>query len=174
MFASIPGICSLVGKREKLLSQHPKIALKPTGLRYGLGKYVSQNDQEAMQNFLIVSSLISRVAIRRRSAYEQCFYVLQLSYACTLPTVKIAVLLFYSRIFPQKGFRWVLYGIGTFLSLFLISSLLTFVLQCLPVHSFWQPSLEHHCIDQVKYYIAQGSLNFVSDLFVVLMPMPVL
>lgn len=75
---------------------------------------------------------------------------------------------------PSKAFSWVLYGIGTFLLLFLLSSLLTSALQCLPVPSFWHPSEKHHCIDQVKFYIVQGSLNFVSDLFVVLMPMPIL
>lgn len=138
IFASIPGICNLVG------------------LRYGLGKHVFENNEEATKNFLI------------------CFYVLQMSYVSTLPTVKIAVLLFYRRIFPSKAFRWALYMIGTFLLLFLLSSLLTSALQCLPISSFWQPSVKHHCIDQVKFYIVHGSLNFVSDLFVVLMPMPIL
>lgn len=104
----------------------------------------------------------------------QCFYTLQLGYVSTLPIVKIAVLLFYHRIFPQQRFRYALYGMGTFLTLFLLSSWLAVILQCLPVHGFWQPATPHHCFDQVTYYIAQGSLNFASDVFVVLMPIPLL
>ena len=92
----------------------------------------------------------------------------------TLPTVKIAVLLFYGRIFPQKRFQYALYGMGTFLALFLLSNWFAVALQCQPIHSFWQPEVPHHCFDQVTYYIAQGCLNFVSDVFVVLMPIPVL
>ena len=104
----------------------------------------------------------------------QCFYVLQLGYVSTLPIVKIAVLLFYHRIFPQQRFQYALYGMGTFLTLFLFSNWLAVALQCLPIHSFWQPEVPHHCFDQVTYYIAQGSLNFVSDVFVVVMPIPIL
>ena len=76
--------------------------------------------------------------------------------------------------FPQQRFQYALYAMGTFLTLFLFSKWLVVALQCLPIHSFWQPEVPHHCFDQVTYYIAQGSLNFVSDVFVVVMPIPIL
>lgn len=104
----------------------------------------------------------------------QLFYILQLGYVSTLPTVKISVLFFYHRIFPQKSFRRATYGMGVCLVLFLLSGWLVFSLQCLPVHSFWQPEVPHHCIDQVRFYVAHGCLNFVMDLTVVLMPIPIL
>ena len=63
---------------------------------------------------------------------------------------------------------------GTYLLLFLLSSILVVLLQCLPIHSFWQHEIPHRCIEQVDFYIAQGTLNFVTDLAVVLMPIPVL
>lgn len=63
---------------------------------------------------------------------------------------------------------------GIFLVLFLLSSWLAVALQCLPIHGFWQPDVPHHCFDQVTYYIAQWSLNFATDVLVVLMPIPLL
>ena len=58
--------------------------------------------------------------------------------------------------------------------LFLLSNWLVVMLQCLPIHSFWQPKTKtpYHCIDRVNYYIVQGSLNIFSDVVVVLMPIP--
>ena len=100
--------------------------------------------------------------------------MLQLSYVFTLPTVKISVILFYHRIFPQKSFRWAIRSVGAYLVLFLISGVLVFALQCHPVRAFWQPDTPHHCIYQVKFYTAHGVLNLLADLAVVLMPIPLL
>lgn len=146
--------------------------LRTTGLRYGLGKHLAEIPKEHGRNFFIVRRLV--VATKSKLIIIKCFYVLQLAYVATLPLVKISVLLFYYRIFPQKRFRYALYGMGTFLVLFFLSSVLAVVLQCLPIHAFWEPDFTHHCFDQVTFYIAQGSLNFVSDVFVVLMPIPLL
>lgn len=113
---------------------------------------------------------------RQKETYllSKDFFVLQLACITTFPTVKISVLLFYLRIFPNKRFRWAVYGVGTFILLSLISNLTGVVFQCLPVHSLWQHDIPHHCINQVAYYIAQGVLNFVSDIVVVFMPVPIL
>lgn len=61
-----------------------------------------------------------------------------------------------------------------YLVLFLIINWLVVALQCLPIHSFWQPRMKapYHCVNRVKYYIAQGSLNLFSDVVVFLMPIP--
>ncbi|KAL9583562.1 MAG: hypothetical protein Q9212_002633 [Teloschistes hypoglaucus] len=95
----------------------------------------------------------------------EVFYILQLSYASTLPIVKIAVLLFYHRIFPQQRFRLAVYSMGIFLILFLISNWLAFMLQCLPVRSFWKPEIPHHCFNRVAFYIANGRSNVAPGLW---------
>ena len=106
--------------------------------------------------------------------FIQCNFVFQLSWAATFPIVKIAVLIFYNRLFPRKPFRWIIYGTGAFLSLMLLCGLLGMVLQCRPTRSIWQPGVEHRCFNQLGFYIAIGSLNLVTDVFVVLMPIPIL
>lgn len=80
----------------------------------------------------------------------------------------------YYRLFPGKTFRLVIYGIGTFLLLLLVAGLVGMIFQCIPVQSIWMPQLEHRCFDQLAFYIATGSLNLVTDFFVVLMPIPIL
>lgn len=56
----------------------------------------------------------------------------------------------------------------------LVCGLLGMILQCRPIHSSWQPGVEHSCFNQLDFYIAMGSLNLVTDVFVVLMPIPIL
>ena len=63
---------------------------------------------------------------------------------------------------------------GILMLITLLYGQLCFVFQCQPVHAFWQPQVQHHCFDQMAYYIAHGSLNLVTDVFVVLMPIPIL
>ena len=89
-----------------------------------------------------------------------------------MPTIKIAILLFYHRLFPSTTFRKVTYGIGTFVLLNLVSNFLAFLLQCLPVSSFWQPQIQHHCITQDPFYLSVAALSLVSDVFILIMPMP--
>lgn len=92
----------------------------------------------------------------------------------TFPIVKISVLIFYNRLFPRKGFRLVICGVGALLLLMLLCGLLGILFQCLPIHSIWRPYVEHHCFNQMAFYLAMGSLNLVTDIFVVLMPIPIL
>jgi len=92
----------------------------------------------------------------------------------TFPIVKISVLIFYNRLFPRKGFRLVICGVGALLLLMLLCGLPGILFQCLPTHSIWQPYVEHHCFNQMAFYVAMGSLNLVTDVFVVLMPIPIL
>ncbi|KAL8659146.1 MAG: hypothetical protein Q9202_007261 [Teloschistes flavicans] len=148
--------------RIRALKVNPQIFASMPGvvgliaLHYGLGSHfahVSASDREV---FLIL------------------FYAFQLSYVTTLPLVKISVLLFYHRIFPQKSFRRVTNIMGVILVLFLLSSWLVTGLQCLPIHSFWQPDIPRTCIKQSSYYLATGSLNLILDVIVVLMPIPLL
>ncbi|KAI4091272.1 MAG: hypothetical protein L6R37_007765 [Teloschistes peruensis] len=101
------------------------------------------------------TSLMSPAAIGRYSSF----------YVTTLPTVKISVLLFYHRIFPQRSFRRVTYVMSVVLVLFLLCNWLVSALQCLPIHSFWQPQVPHHCVDRVSYYIANGWINATAGIW---------
>lgn len=89
-----------------------------------------------------------------------------------MPTIKVAILLLYYRLFPNKTFRRVIYGMGTLVLLCLVSTFFSFLLQCLPIRSFWQHQVAHHCFVQNPFYLAAASLSLVSDVFILVMPMP--
>ncbi|KAL8691345.1 MAG: hypothetical protein Q9218_003413 [Villophora microphyllina] len=132
-----------------------------------------------------VTSYVLRLLARRLSGtrlwYDDyvmgigwCNWIFQLAWTATFPTVKIAVLILYYRLFPGKTFRLVIYGIGAFLFLLLVGGLLGMLFQCIPMESIWKPQIEHRCFNQMAFYIAGGSLNLVTDVVVVLTPIPIL
>ena len=42
--------------------------------------------------------------------------------------------------------------------------------QCTPIPRFWAHSIDGFCIDQIAFYIASGSLNILSDVLVLSLP----
>ena len=89
-----------------------------------------------------------------------------------MPTIKVGILLFYYRLFPNKTSRKIIYGAGTFVVLCFVSTFFGFLFQCLPIRSFWQHQIEHRCFNQNPFYLAVASLSLVSDIFILVMPMP--
>ena len=63
---------------------------------------------------------------------------------------------------------------AAFIICYFIACIVTFILQCYPVHSFWQPAAAIHCINRNEFYLAAAVLGLLTDVVLVTMPMPVL
>lgn len=47
------------------------------------------------------------------------------------------------------------------------------ILLCLPPSDFWAISkVDKHCVDAIKFYTAHAVLNVVTDVFILLLPIP--
>lgn len=88
-------------------------------------------------------------------------------------TTKIALLVFYLRISPQKYLRW-----GVFAAIFIIlgytfSLLFGLIFACTPIKkSFNVLVKEGHCIDVISLYIATAACNIASDVILFFLPIP--
>ncbi|MCJ1433539.1 hypothetical protein MMC27_002902 [Xylographa pallens] len=99
-------------------------------------------------------------------------YAQQMAWVWMMPTIKVAILLFYYRLFPHKIFQKVIYGVGIFVLMCFVSTFFGFLFQCVPIQSFWQQKIARHCFLQDQFYLAVAVLSLVSDFLILVMPMP--
>lgn len=76
--------------------------------------------------------------------------------------------------FPSTTFRRVVCAMATFIICYFIACIVTFILQCYPVYSFWHPAAAIHCINRNEFYLVAAVLGLLTDVVLVTMPMPVL
>ena len=86
---------------------------------------------------------------------------------------KFSVLLFYARIFPTRNFTRVLYAVGFVTLVWWISSQMLAIFQCHPIHSFWTRfDDDSKCIDLKAFFIGQAVPNIITDLVLLVLPLP--
>ena len=97
-----------------------------------------------------------------------------LTYNTTLMSIKFSILYFYARLFPQRWFKRALIGTGIFTSGIAISQAPVDVVQCVPIRSQWDPNVKGKCIDFGTCILAIGIANIVTDIMILILPMPIL
>ncbi|KAF7866793.1 hypothetical protein EAF04_005635 [Stromatinia cepivora] len=91
-------------------------------------------------------------------------FVCRILYQVSLMMVRIAMCLLYSRIFQDKMSKIIIYSLILFQLISTIPATLIAVLQCDPIVSQWDPSVEKiHCIDPIPAIIAFTSCSVFSD-----------
>lgn len=88
--------------------------------------------------------------------------------------IKLSILYFYARIFPQRWFKYALVGAGAFTCGIAISQLPVDVVQCVPIQSQWDPNVEGKCINFGAGTLAIGIANIFTDIVLFILPMPIL
>lgn len=64
-------------------------------------------------------------------------WITQLSYIPAIVLTKVAILLFFIRVFPSRVFRRVCTGTIIYGFLFMISTIIALILSCVPVQATW-------------------------------------
>lgn len=93
-------------------------------------------------------------------------------YVPALMTTKISILLLYRRIFTSDKFHRVLWCVGGFVLAFAITAIFLQIFQCTPIEAIWYTNIERHCVDISASYIAMGTINIVTDVAILCLPMP--
>ncbi|KAJ6020039.1 hypothetical protein N7499_003335, partial [Penicillium canescens] len=108
---------------------------------------------------------------------EKQFLFLWLSiplYSFSLTFTKASILLLYIRIFALPRFilmsRIALGVISTYGLWCVLSS----ILSCIPVNAFWDTSIQGRCIKREFLWFFNAGINIVTDLGILVMPIPVL
>ena len=108
------------------------------------------------------------------SAFSKSSFAFIVLYRPAIALVKFSVLFLYLRIFPQTGFRKLIKYYGYFVLLYTTVFLLLDIFHCDPVHAAWDPNNKIACLNMDTIWIIGGSLNAVTDIGALCLPMPLL
>lgn len=96
-------------------------------------------------------------------------------YYCCIACVKLSVLAFYRRVFPVNTLRITSYALAGVIAIWWITVVLISILACTPISFNWdrtQPG--GHCLDPRIFVIAISIPNIVTDITILLLPLPVI
>ncbi|KAM0795823.1 hypothetical protein BDR22DRAFT_919339 [Usnea florida] len=94
-------------------------------------------------------------------------------YLLLVGIIKLSCLVFYRRVFsPSQTAKWFISaGMGFVVSAY-IALFFANIFECSPVRKSWYPELPGHCLHPGGLPWASGAINVVSDIFVVVVPIP--
>ncbi|KAL4889363.1 hypothetical protein BDV59DRAFT_205350 [Aspergillus ambiguus] len=98
--------------------------------------------------------------------------VAEILYVFNLVWTKMSILFMYYRIFRFPHFKKWAYIISTFVVLWVICITLLFIFICVPVQKLWYPDIPGRCINQVATWIANAISTILTDLAILLLPIP--
>lgn len=95
-------------------------------------------------------------------------------YVISAPLIKLSIILFYRRIFGMTYSIWfcVFLTVGYF-----VSGIIAFLVCCRPVSYYWtqftKPEGGKCVYDLYNFYISYAGVNVVTDVAILLVPMPI-
>ncbi|KAL8750904.1 MAG: hypothetical protein Q9199_006777 [Rusavskia elegans] len=112
--------------------------------------------------------------------FIQLMYAVELTYTVLITTTKFSILLFYRRVFMNQAtslrFRIVWYAITVWTFLWGISTFFAAAFQCSPASFYWSKytrKTQGTCMDLRVLLLVTASLNIVTDVALLILPMPV-
>ena len=92
-----------------------------------------------------------------------------------IPLVKTSTLLLYVRVFNnQRYFRVAAWTLSILTIIWSFAVVLVSCLQCQPMAAIWDESVEGSCIDDGAFLVATGVMNMITDLILLVLPLPVI
>ncbi|CZR67323.1 uncharacterized protein PAC_17222 [Phialocephala subalpina] len=108
-------------------------------------------------------------------AYRKAVYRGFLIYGLTALLVKITLLLIFTRIFAivPRAVIIIYFFIG-FITLYYLLAFVIKIRICTPIAGFWDPNLHPSCINEYAFFLADSILSLVTDVVVLVIPIPLL
>lgn len=141
------------------VSALPSTVLNTEGLvKSGLGRDIWTLDMAALVTF------------------ARWFYVMQVLYFGHLALIKVAMLLFFIRIFPQRGVKRILWATIALNVVGGILLVLMAIFQCTPVKYMWEqwgddPGYDGRCLNRNALVWAHAGWNIALDLWMLAVPL---
>ncbi len=96
-------------------------------------------------------------------------------YLISLLGYKMSILVLYIRLFGvNRSFQRFSQLTMFVICGYLFANLFTQIFGCSPRSKYWNPDTPGHCINYTKAGLVYGSMNIASDLFILVLPLPVL
>ncbi|CUS09777.1 unnamed protein product [Tuber aestivum] len=101
------------------------------------------------------------------------WYVYQLQYLVTLFLIKSSILSFYRRISPERGYQLSITIVSCIVVAFTVAMLFVNVFECPKDPSrAWSRGFPSGCNDLVAVYYFMAAFNIISDIVILVLPMP--
>lgn len=99
-----------------------------------------------------------------------------MSFCAATGLAKGSILLFYLRIFPNRGMFVATWAAFAFTLAYSVASVLVNLFSCHPVSGSWklEESLTAVCINRPLFYFAQAALGITTDFTTLVLPLPML
>ena len=107
----------------------------------------------------------------------QIYYFDELLYLGSLMMIRLSVLCFYLRIFPQETFRKIVHVVIAVNILYSTAFIIVSILQCIPIHAAWERwdgTIQAVCVDINGMGWASGVIQIFLDVTVLVLPLPLL
>ncbi|KAJ5651543.1 uncharacterized protein N7484_005266 [Penicillium longicatenatum] len=96
-----------------------------------------------------------------------------LDFPFTVAPAKISILLFYIRIFSFRNFRILAYIVGGIVTSHGVGVFFAAIFQCSPIAYTWDKTIvEGSCFDQEAFYRYVSPPNIITDVLILMMPLP--
>ncbi|KXG50857.1 uncharacterized protein PGRI_064290 [Penicillium griseofulvum] len=111
---------------------------------------------------------------KEQTAFKKFCYIATILYCPMALFVKIALLSILTRIFsPYRGKVWFIYIFLGCLCCYYIVALIVKIRMCDPIPRYWLgDKVEGTCLDQTAALIADSVISVVSDLIILILPLP--
>lgn len=122
------------------------------GARFGIGKhiqYVSEEDQANWNKTLFYGNLV---------------------YVATGPSIKIAALLMYQRVFAVPKFRLVVRVLCGICFAWYVGETIGCIWNCIPISGFWNKSIPAKCISTRDFDLQYAIINISLDAIILALP----
>ncbi|KAF4768696.1 hypothetical protein N7455_000270 [Penicillium solitum] len=104
------------------------------------------------------------------ATFVELLYFFQIFYVLGPPSVKLALLFLYRRIFEHSSFLRIVDGMIVMISVWAIIMTILAIFNCKPISAFW--TTEGTCLDFKQFAIGSAIVNIISDFAVWLMLIP--
>lgn len=84
--------------------------------------------------------------------------------------LKLSILALYGSIFPSSRFHQSLWALGVFTALWTSMSVIGAICQCVPIESYWDDSIEGHCIEYAILQLISSVCNITTDFVILFLP----
>ncbi|KAL9607322.1 MAG: hypothetical protein Q9167_007756, partial [Letrouitia subvulpina] len=140
-------------------------------IKAGTGKHMITLTLDQITSIIKASNLQSYVG--NWLTFAQVDEATQVLFGCSITIIKISILFFYARLFPFRSFRIAAIIIGGIEILWWIGLMLTAFLHCRPLAYYWDRSIPNgYCTNDNLIGYTITSVNIVTDVIVLLMPLP--
>ncbi|KAL8884651.1 MAG: hypothetical protein Q9215_007353 [Flavoplaca cf. flavocitrina] len=106
-------------------------------------------------------------------SFIKTYVATQILFGCSITATKLSILFFYNRLFPYRTFYIVSLATGIVSILWWVGLMLTAFLHCQPFAYNWDRSIPNgHCVNDNTVGYTITSVNIVTDLVVLVLPIP--